>query len=86
MTPEEREAVCALIAALPKCTWHCGKTASQERDVWIDEGNDYVGKDYACDEHACPPHHTTGTDPWIETSWATALRKLQAMLDQEETD
>lgn len=80
MTPEEREAVRELIATLPKCSHYCGRPATHERDVWVDEGHQYAGKDRACDAD------TAGPNEWEESTWAPALRKLQAILDPEETE
>ena len=68
MTPEEREAVRALIAALPKCE-ECGKPA-------VLFGREYRGAEpcHYCDKHGAGA---------IELDYVPALRKLQAMLDPE---
>lgn len=73
-------AVRELIATLPKCSHYCGRPATHERDVWVDEGHQYAGKDRACDAD------TAGPNEWEESTWAPALRKLQAILDPEETE
>ena len=85
MTPEERDAVRALIAALPKCVefdagfdgTRCGRPATRVHGMWVNEGNDYAGQEHFCEEHA-----TVGT-PAVD--YAPALRKLQALLEPEET-
>lgn len=75
MTPEEREAVRALIATLPKCeTPGCGQPAPRcAKSHCVDCGPD----EYYCDEHGdmqsawqCVP----GLD------YAEPLRKLQALM------
>lgn len=76
-------AVRELIAALPKCDEYightqCRATATRVRGVWTNEGNDYVGQ-----EHLCEAHAPLGTPA---LNYAPALRKLQAMLNPEETE
>jgi len=77
-------AVRELIAALPKCCEfdgharaQCRATATRVRGVWANEGVDYAGQEHFCEAHA--PLGTPALD------YAPALRKLQAMLDPEET-
>ena len=79
MTPEEREAVRALIAALPKCSAYtsgfdgdrCGRPSTRAEF-------DHSDYERYCDEHA--RGHAKARD----IAYASALRKLQAMLDPEE--
>lgn len=90
MTPEEREAVRALIAALPKCehvlkrsrSWKtpditCGQPATKYDDPCGDTNGCADPREYRCDEHGVMGH-------FDELDYASALRKLQAMLDPEE--
>lgn len=86
MTPEEREAVRELIAALQKCEAflpgfdgdRCGRPATWTvNDSYADSGD----REHYCDAHAEDRKKRT----WEELPHAPALRKLQAMLDQEET-
>lgn len=86
MTHEEREAVQALIEALPACEVFlpgfdgdkCGCPATWTvNDSYADSGD----REHYCDAHAEDRKKRT----WEELPHAPALRKLQAMLDQEET-
>jgi hypothetical protein len=80
VTPEEREAVRELIATLPRCAAYtsgfdgdrCGRPATRAEF-------DHSDYERYCDEHA--RGHAKARD----IAYATALRKLQAMLDHEET-
>lgn len=85
MTPEEREAVRALIAALPKCSDQafctppsfCGAPATWTTLRYY-EGE----RSYHCDSHIEEEwKRHGGTEPLPH---AEPLRKLQAMLDPEE--
>lgn len=88
MTPEEREAVRALIAALPKCEhvvrYHaariptaCGQPATKYDDPCGDTNGCADPREHRCDEHGVMGHYD-------ELDYAEPLRKLQAMLYPEE--
>jgi hypothetical protein len=87
---EEREAVRALIAALPKCehivrsstNWKnpdvtCGLPATKYDDPWGDTNGSAEPREYRCDEHGVMKHYD-------DLDYAEPLRKLQALLDPEE--
>jgi hypothetical protein len=86
MTPEEREAVRELIATLPKCdvvlsygpSVTCDKPATKYDEPWGDTGKGREPREHYCDEHGA-----AFTD---ELDYAPAFRKLQAMLDPEESE
>jgi len=87
VTPEEREAVRALLAALPKCSDQafctppsfCGAPATWTGLQYYEENQD---RSYYCDAHAGEDwKRRSGSAP---LDYAPALRKLQAMLDPEE--
>ena len=84
MTPEERETVLELIAALPKCEvfdagfdgTKCGRPATRYDEPWGDTGKGREPREHYCDEH--------GDFLTDELDYAPALRKLQAILNPEE--
>ncbi len=85
-------AVRELMATLPKCdfvlsygggpqrwpTVTCDKPATRYDEPWGDTGKGREPREHYCDEHGA-----AFTD---ELDYAPALRKLQAMLDPEETE
>lgn len=92
MTPEERSAVLALIAALPKCnfvlsygkSWRdptvtCDQSATKYDDPCPDTNGAAEPRDYRCDEHGVMSFYD-------DLDYAEPLRKLQAMLNPEETE
>ena len=80
-------AVRELMATLPKCDEYdagfdgtkCGRPATWTvSDSYADSGD----REHYCDSHAEDRKKRT----WAELPYAPALRKLQAMLDPEETE
>lgn len=79
-------AVRELIATLPKCdfvlsygpTVTCDKPATRYDEPWGDTGKGREPREHYCDEHGA-----AFTD---DLDYAPALRKLQAMLDPEESE
>ena len=86
MTNEERSAVEALIATLPKCdfvlsygpTVTCDKPATKYDEPWGDTGKGRESREHYCDEH--------GAFLTDDLDYASALRALQAMLEPTETE
>ena len=67
-------AVRELMATLPPCGT-CGKPATRYDDPW-DTGGESEPREHYCDKHG---------EDLAEHKHAPAMRKLQAMLDPEET-